>query len=371
MANESIMLEIDGDEAEDLYDDIVALEVELSDELPATFRLCLALAKEPGEGAWSYQDEPQFRIWKPVRVAIGFADSGPEELIQGFITRVEPHYTADEGESLLEVTGADASILMDRAERLKDWPNKKDSDIAREICGFYPFATDIQETEVVHEEAVSTVIQRETDLQFLNRLALRNGFEFYVEGTTARFRAPAESPPQPLLAAHFGEETNLRCFNAAVDALRPTRVRMIQVDRLDKQVRSAGADSLEDEPMGELDADALLPEGPAGDPTVFVANNAVTGVPEMEALCRRLHAEGASFVTGEGDIDAAAYGHVLKPRGRVTIKGVGESYSGVYYVSFVRHTVTRDGYTQSFRARRDALMPAGDEDFSGNGGGLL
>ena len=78
----------------------------------------------------------------------------------------------------------DGSVLMDREEKLKDWPNKKDSDIAAEIFNLHGFTPEVEDTEVIHDEAVSTVIQRETDIQFLNRLALRNGFECYVEGTT-------------------------------------------------------------------------------------------------------------------------------------------------------------------------------------------
>ena len=31
----------------------------------------------------------------------------------------------------------DASVLMDREDKLKDWPNKKDSDIATEIFRRY------------------------------------------------------------------------------------------------------------------------------------------------------------------------------------------------------------------------------------------
>jgi phage protein D len=372
MANESLFIEIDGAEATDLYDDLVALEVELSDELPATFRLCISLARQPGDGAWSYQDEERFRLWKPVTIGIGFVDSGHDELISGYITRVLPRFTEDEGQSLLEISGTDASVLMDRAERLKPWPNKTDSDIAREILGTYPFSSQVDDTDVVHEEAVSTVIQRETDLRFLRRLARRNGFNIYMTGTTAHFRrVPVNRKPQPLLAAHFGEETNLICFSATVDALRPTRVQMFQVDRLTGEVLESVAEASEEAPLGELDAAALQPAGVPGAPTVVIAHNVVTGRAEMDTLTQQLFEEGASFVTGEGDIDGAAYGHVLMPRGLVTIKGVGESYSGVYYVSFVRHTITRDGYTQYFRVTRDALLPTGDEEFAADGGGLL
>jgi hypothetical protein len=91
---------------------------------------------------------------------------------------------------------------------------------------------------------------------------------------------------------------------------------------------------------------------------------AATGLPEMAALCQGLVDEGAWFVTAEGEIAGNQYGHVLKPRGTVTIKGVGATYSGVYYVTHVTHTLTPNGYTQLFRAKRNALMPMGSENFA-------
>ena len=94
----------------------------------------------------------------------------------------------------------------------------------------------------------------------------------------------------------------------------------------------------------------------------------------MAALCQGLFHEAEWFVTAEGEIAGNQYGHVLKPRGTVTIKGVGETYSGIYYVTHVTHTFTSSGYTQSFRAKRNALMPTGTENFAASSarlGGLL
>ena len=82
-----------------------------------------------------------------------------------------------------------------------------------------------------------------------------------------------------------------------------------------------------------------------------------TGLPEMAALCQALFHEGEWFVTAEGEIAANQYGHVLKPSGTVTLKGVGKTYSGVYYVTHVTHSFSPSGYTQFFRAKRNALMP--------------
>lgn len=372
MAFDSFLIAFDGEEDTDLYADLISLEVELCDDLPATFRLLLGMAPQ-ADGSWKYLDDERFRVWTPATVEAGFVETGREELIAGYVTQVTPSFDADPSKSTLEVTGLDGSVLMDREEKLKDWPNKKDSDIAAEIFSLYGFTSEVEDTEVIHDEVLSTVIQRETDLQFLKRLALRNGFACYVEGTAAYFRpVPADDEPQPVLAAHFGEETNLTRFSVIVDALRPAHVAMFQVDRLNKEVLSAQVEASDQAPLGDLDASTLLADGVAA-AKVYVARNAVTGMPEMDVLCQGLFQEGTWFISGEGEIDAAAYEHMLRPRGLVTIKGVGETYSGVYYVSYVRHAFTCTSYTQHFRVKRDALFSTGTEDFASNGalGGLL
>jgi phage protein D len=368
MANETLVIEIDGAEATDLYDDLVQLEVETCHELPATFQLQIALYKEPGDEGWAWVDEPRLRVWSEVTIRVGFDGSDPEDLIHGYVTRVVSRFAEADGTSVLEVHGVDASVRMDREEKLKAWPDKKDSDIAREILGEHGFDPVVEDTDVVHEEALSTVIQRETDLQFLQRLAKRNGYHCYVEGTSGYFRpVPADDAPQPLLAAHFGDETNLRRFAVTVDALRPAEVAMYQVDRFTREVLFTEAVAPAQPPLGASDPAALLPRGV--DPgRVYVARNAATGTPEMSALCHGLFRAGAWLVEGEGEIDAAAYQHVLRPRALVTIKGLGETHSGVYYVCFVRHVIDQSGYTEHFRVKRDALLPTGDEDFEAGGG---
>jgi hypothetical protein len=93
--------------------------------------------------------------------------------------------------------------------------------------------------------------------------------------------------------------------------------------------------------------------------------NTTTGKTEMDTLCQELYHQAEWFISAEGEIDGNHYAHVLKPHGTVTIKGIGEAYSGVYYVTHVTHTFRTKGYTQFFRAKRNALRPTGAEDFAG------
>jgi phage protein D len=363
---EQVVIEIDGQEAADLYEDLSRVEVQLDEELAALFVLELSLHLQP-DGVWSHLDDDRLTPWRRVRIHAGFED-GTEPLMTGYVTHAHAIFDADLARCRLEVWGMDGSALMDREERLRDWPDQKDSDIATAVFSSYGFSSEVEDTAVVHDANTSTIVQRETDMQFLRRLALRNGFECYVDGNTGYFQSPRiDVRPQPLLAVHFGAKTNLEWFSVQVDALAEAAVGMFQLHRTEKEVLSSLVESSRQPALGASQASDLLPPGLAPARS-FVAMNAATGVKEMETLCQGLFHRGEWFVTGEGLAAGNRYGNVLRPRHPVTIKGVGETHSGVYYVTHVTHCISRGGYSQRFKVKRNALLPTGAERFDGAGG---
>jgi hypothetical protein len=61
-------------------------------------------------------------------------------------------------------------------------------------------------------------------------------------------------------------------------------------------------------------------------------------------------------VFGTGSLDVARYGRVLKSRQLVGVRGAGEAFNGLYYVTSVTHQIKRGAYTQSFGLARNALL---------------
>jgi len=368
--HDHLVVEIGGTEIPELYDDLITLEVELDDALAGMVRMTLAMLPD-AVGVWPYLDDGRIALWARMVVTAGFQSDAPT-LFTGFVTHLRPEYGSEPDQCRLHVWAMDASVLMDRAEKLKDWPNKKDSDIARETFAAYGLDAEIVDTEVVHDEDVSTIIQRETDFRFLRRLALRNGFECFVDGDRGYFRPPTLSArPQPVLSVQFGDDTDVHRFSLEVNALTTVDVAMVQVDRVDGSVLTTLVDAATQNAFGtSVAGDSAPPNAPAG--LLHVSGAVTTGDAEMSALCRGLRGVGEWFVTGQGEITANAYGSVLIPRAPVTIKGIGELCSGVYVVTHVTHRFTEDGYEQQFRVKRNALRPTGTEDFddaaSGPGG---
>jgi phage protein D len=369
MAFDNLTITIDGSENQQLYSDLVYLEVELDEDLAGMFRMSIGLLPQP-DGSWNYLDDSGFTVWTSVAITAGLDDDS-EPLISGYITHLKPVFGSGMDECSLDIWGMDASVLMDREDILKDWPNRKDSDIASEIFSSYGLTPQVDDTSVIHDEKVSTIIQRETDIQFLKRLALRNGYECYVDGDTGYFQAPQlNASAQPVLAVQFGDDTNVNRLELEVNALATADVSMTQVDHETKDVLDASSTPGDQTSYGTQSADSYLgPNMPSG--LVCIGKTATTGNPEMQALAQGLYNEGEWFVTGEGEVAANQYGNVLMPRAPVTIKGIGETYSGVYYVTHVTHIFNADGYTQRFKIKRNGLMPTGNESFSANTGGLL
>ncbi len=368
MPHENLVIAFEGQEISTLYADLAQLEVELDDELAAMFRLRLALTPQP-DGSWPYVDDDRLALWKKVTISAGF-DNAVDPLISGYITHIKPIFPTAATGCALDIWGMDGSVLMDREEKRKAWPNKKDSDIAAELLNLHGFTPVVEDTTIVHDEAISTIIQCESDMQFLKRLALRNGYDCFVDGDTGYFRPPQLETPQPVLAVHFGDETNVSHLSLETNGLAAVNVAITQLDRLEKTVLDTSVQNSGLPIFGAATATQLLrPEMAPGQ--IHLRNSVTTGLTEMSALSQSLFHQADWFVTGEGEVMANEYGHVLKPRQTVTIKGIGERYSGVYYVNRVVHSFTPNGYTQSFAIKRNALMPKGDENFNGGTSGLL
>jgi hypothetical protein len=61
-------------------------------------------------------------------------------------------------------------------------------------------------------------------------------------------------------------------------------------------------------------------------------------------------------VFGTGTLDVVRYGHVLRSRQLVGVRGAGEAFDGLHYVSSVTSTLRRGEFTQSFSLARNALL---------------
>jgi phage protein D len=352
---------INGQSQSDLVADISEIEVEEHIESADVFRVRVSLSVQ-SDGTWSYVDDDRFTVWNQVQIVGGYPEDNAT-LVDGYITHVKVSLSGSgSDDSFLEITGMDGSALMDLEEKQVAWLNKKDSDIAQEVFTSYGFTWEVEDTQLQHAEAVATILQSETDIRFLRRLAARNGFECFVQGQRGFFRSPnLQDPPQKILAIQFGEETNLASLNIEVDGTPPTSLAIRRIDPVEKREdqeqltdlsrRKLGARTLKDLRSSQPDGKRLLKGHPAA------------GVPELQSELRSGYDAAGEFLTISGEVDSRAYGAVLHAKKLVTIKGVGSTFSGLWYVTRVRHHFTAEDYTQSFEAYRNGVGLTGEESF--------
>jgi phage protein D len=405
MADKSYQIAFSGDAVdEDFYADVVSLRVEENTAMPSTMQLRLS-TRQDDNGNWDYLEDSRLAPFTKVSVRIGFTgggglagalgaiagalgaggsgDDGLERVFDGYISAIHFSLGSAPGDSHIEVSAMDTSVLMSLEEKIATWTDMSDSDIAQQVVSAYGVQAQMDSTPTVHQENDTTIVQRSTDIQFVRELAARNGLEFYFQtdkksgNVTAFFRAPQlEGTPQPDLAIQFGGDSNLRSFSTRLNAQRPLSVKTQQIDVKANSANSAQVANVQLAKLGDKDANTLL--GGALDslvtPKDTQAQMLALGPPtsdatELQTIAQAVRDEAGWFITAEGEINTEAYQAVLRAHRLVLVKGSGTPYSGKYYVTRVVHELKGDGtYTQKFEARRNARDIDGTEQFGGGGG---
>jgi hypothetical protein len=87
----------------------------------------------------------------------------------------------------------------------------------------------------------------------------------------------------------------------------------------------------------------------------------LTGTAKLNPLAAAMKgiayaSQHSDSVFATGALDVVRYGHVLKSRQLVGVRGAGEAFDGLYYVTSVTHQIKRGSFTQSFGLARNALL---------------
>jgi hypothetical protein len=232
-------------------------------------------------------------------------------------------------------------------------------------------------------------LQNMTDLAYINFLAARQGFVFYVEpgfapNTNFAYWGPPHvpppyraGPPQKAITFNSGPETNASSVSFTYDALGPTLIAGVIQDGttnvtlpvitspVGKRIPLASQPAIIfNQPNVRTSMLPATPQqarratagGGGGQDEEFPEARTTPGLEMAEALSRAQATTDAStdnVVTVSGELDALEYGDILRARGLVGLRGVGFSYGGNYYVKSVSHEISRGQYKQRFTLTRE------------------
>ena len=178
---------------------------------------------------------PQFQPFGRVIIMVTFGVA-PQVLMDGIITNQQLDPGNEPGSSTFTVTGEDVSVMMDREEKNVEHPAQPELAIAAKVVASYaqyglipaiipPVAMDVP------LPIERTPVQQGTDLQYLQEIAERHGYVFYVipgpaPGVNTAYWGPPTrvGVPQRALSFNMGPNTNVDTLNFQNNADQPTQV---------------------------------------------------------------------------------------------------------------------------------------------------
>jgi hypothetical protein len=339
----------------DVLDALVSLEVRNNDSGRDGFQLTFTMGRR---SLADYALLSSRLLDPPSRVIIAvFVGVLPQVLIDGLITNHQVVPGSRPAEGSIVVTGEDISLQLDFEEKRETYPNQSDSDIVRTILGRYArygLRPAVTATSVRPQQNQIIPTQQGTDLSYVQELARRNGFVFYVEPTrvpgvtTAHWgRQDFQTTPQPALSINMDAETNVESLNFTFDALAPAAPQVKILEPTTRTTIPIPVPSGLRPPLARRPADSLRRTVPRDTANLDASHAAVEAAATATA--------SADAVTGSGRLDAVRYGHVLRARQLVGVRGIGNSYDGAYYVKQVTHSIKPGEYKQSFTLSREGL----------------
>jgi len=289
----------------------------------------------------------------------------PHVLMDGVVTRQELAPSSEPGQSTLTITGEDLSALMDLVELKRPFPNMPD--VAKAYLALAPYAAfgviPVVIPGFIPEVATSDKkikSQNGTDLDLLKKLAGENGFVFYVEpgplpGQSIAYMGPnIRIPvPQPALNINMDAHTNVESLSFSLDGLAKETMLMAVDDPITGRIPTpipVPAVNIFQPPLGARPtppAKVVFSKQLGGDESIAFSVKKVLG---------RLLKGSANAITVSGSLDVLRYGHVLRSKAMVGVRGAGLAYDGLYYVDSVTHKIKRGEFKQSFQLSRDGLI---------------
>ena len=359
---------IDGAPAsQELLQAIQQIEVEDHANMADMLRLRVVIGVKDGCSGWSFVDDDIFGRLVNIRISVAVGSGLAETLINAHVIETNATFANQPGSSILNVVAMDPTALMNLEEKVKPWPNMADSDVANSIFSSpeYKFAPIVDATSWRRQENDQTMIQRGTDIQFLQQLARRNGFEVYVEtnGLTGivegHFHAPRLNlPPQGVLSVNMRDATNVNSFNARFDMLRPTTAQATNLDVESREDQQAQANSSRQASLGRETALSSQRQR-----RVLPSQTGLARAGELQAFAQAVADQSSLAITADGELNTVAYGGLMRAKRPILVRGAGKQFSGTYYVERVHHVLTPDSYKQNFTLRRNAVGLSGKESF--------
>jgi hypothetical protein len=345
----------------EIIDALTSVEVTNTTEGASGFQLSFTLSnRSPLHSDFLIQacTNPLLRM-----IIVANINSTQEVMMDGVITNHQVSAGSQPGESILTMTGEDLSKVMDLIDfsgvPFPAMPaNARVATIIAKYAmfGIIPAVVPSPYLDVVLPTAMIPA-QEGTDLKYIQLLAKKTGYLFYVDPGPKRGMSTAYwGPPinwgkeQPALNYDMDAHTNVESLNLSfntADATMPVVYIQNKLTKFPIPVPIPKINPLR-RPMGSVPP-SITKFTPMRDTAKLpVVNALLLGIAEA--------AKSADAVSGSGSLDVVRYGRILKARALVGVRGAGIAFDGIYFVKRVASTLQRGEFKQSFELSRNALV---------------
>lgn len=325
---------------------IAQITVDDQVDLPGMFTLELEASLNTGlPPAW-LNDKKLFAIGDKVVIRLGYVNK-LQTIITGEITFVEIDFNVERPPHL-KVRGYDSRHRLQRGRKTRTFLKMKDSDIVNKIVSEAGLNVQTTDSQVVYDYLIQA---NQTDFDFIRERARRINFELIDQDTALLFR-PVKTDAAPALKLSIDNE--LSKFNAQLSVTG--QITQAEVRGWDAAKKQETAAKIKHRPSAgsptNLSGSAVVAK--AFGEAAFKICDEPTG--NMEEAKSRAEAELAArqltLVRGVGD----CWGRGEIKAGKVVeIKGVGNRFSGNYYITAVTHNYGSNGYQTHFTAWRNII----------------
>lgn len=297
--------------------------------------------------------ESAFSFDAEVEIKFGYG-SNTKTIMLGIITAVKIDFPSG-GSPQVEVSGFDLSYRMMKENKPRSWNDKKDSEAVQNIAKEYKLTENIDNTNTQHEQIIKQ--EKENDFEFLNRLAERNYYEFFVFNKKLYFRKP-QYRSTAIVTLEW--QKSLVSFSPDFNiAERVFKIQVIGQNTDEKKNIVATAEIYNDEISKMLDRKT------GGDTNGKPTTEQLLEEQVKQPLKSESHAKSLAksillkkhedVLKGNGESIGIPD---ISPGTNIELKGLGSQFSNTYYIEQTNHSISNSGYKTTFSVKR---VPNEDE----------
>lgn len=303
---------------------------------------------------FKYSDARLFDPGKKVELHMGYFKRGDLRLmLTGEITSLRPTFPSG-GMPTLVISGLNLLHRLRRCQQSHHYANRTDHQIASQIAGRLNVTIRLDDNAPGGQETHRYILQdNQFDILFLMERARRIGYELVVEeqprGGSRLYFGPSANIQRPIYELRYGH---------TLLEFQPTLTTANQVNR----VTVRGWDAVRGEPI-EGTAQRRQTRVRGGDEEFIepafdqreevIVNQPVHSRQEAQTLAREtLERIVKDLIKGNGSVVGLPD---LRAGSILYLSGLGDRFSGRYFVTSTTHTIGDSGYTTRFECRREEL----------------